>query len=381
MTHYTTLDILYFGIYSKGIEYPRNNNLIRALRLKGVNVIEAHVNIAGSFSKRISILQSPFQMLLFAVSLALSFLPLTWKFLRAPSIDIIIVGHPGYFHIHLAKLLRRLFKKNTRLVYDVFIPLYDAIVDDRRLVKPDGLHARLLSRFEASCCKSADLSLIDTNTHCQYLSKKYRLPADRVKNVLVGPTIDDNYDSPPTGRNGTFKVIYVGTFIPLHGVEVIINAAKILGDKPDIHFYLVGSGQLKPKMVRLTQKERLDNITFRNWVATTNLGRCLRSCDLSLGIFGSTAKAKRVIPSKIFDACVAGVPFITADTPAVREIFHHGKDAWLIPSNSPEALASAIITLKSDENLRRKIAEEVYKIGKERFSLERIGVDLLHAIL
>lgn len=376
----TPLNILYFGIYSKGIEYPRNNNLIRALRLKGVNVIEVHVNLADSFKKRIHILQNPLQAFLFSLNLALSFLILTWKFIRTPQVDIIIVGHPGYFHIYLARLLRRLFKKNARLVFDVFIPLHDAIVEDRKLVKPDGLYARFLSRFEAYCCRCADICLIDTNTHCRYLSEKYGLPSKRVQRVFVGPTIGNTFDSPPIRYHKIFNVVYVGTYIPLHGIEVIIDAAEMLSDKQNIHFFLVGSGQLRPEMERLARQRELNNITFQDWVPTQHLGEHLRSFDLSLGIFGSTPKAKRVIPSKIFDACAAGVPFISADTPAVREVFHHGKNAWLVPCNNPEALANAIVTLKSNIDLRRKMAEAVYQTGKNRFSLEQIGIDLLKAI-
>ena len=375
------MNILYFGIYSKGKEYPRNNNLIRALRLQGMNVIEAHIKLADSFKKRMHILQNPLQTLLFSLSLTLSFLILTWKFLRTPQVDIIIVGHPGYFHIHLAKILRRLFKKNARLVYDVFIPLYDAVVNDRKLFRPDDLYARFLNRFEASCCRCADICLIDTNTHGRYLAEKYGLPSKYVQTVFVGPTIDDTFDAPPNRHHKTFKVIYVGTYIPLHGVEVIIEAANHLRDKQDIHFFLVGSGQMKPEMEGLVRQGKLNNVTFQGWIPTERLGEHLRSFDTSLGIFGSSPKANRVIPSKIFDSCAAGVPFISADTPAVREVFHHGKNAWLVPAGNPEALAEAILTLKSDTNLRRKIAGEVYKIGKERFSLEQIGTDLLSAIL
>ncbi|UCD91282.1 MAG: glycosyltransferase [Desulfobacterales bacterium] len=375
------LNILYFGIYSKGIEYPRNNNLIRALRLTGAKIIEAHVNLADSFNKRIHIIQSPLQALLFSLNLAFSFLILTWKFIRTPQVDIIIVGHPGYFHIHLAKLLRRLFKKNALLVYDVFIPLYDTIVEDRKLVKPDGIYAQFLERFEASSCRCADICLIDTNTHRRYLSEKYGLPSKRLLRVLVGPTIGTNFDSPPIHYRKTFNVVYVGTYIPLHGVEVILDAAKILNGKQNIHFFLVGSGQLRPEMERLAREWKLNNITFQNWVPTQHLGEYIRSFDLSLGIFGSTAKAMRVIPSKIFDSCAVGVPFVSADTPALNEVFYHKKNAWLIPANNPEALATAIVTLKSNVNLRRRMAEAVHQAGKSRFSMEQIGIDLLKAIL
>jgi hypothetical protein len=55
------MKILYFGIYSKGIEYPRNNNLVRGLRLNGVDVVEAHFKLAGSFQRRMDIVKKPLE--------------------------------------------------------------------------------------------------------------------------------------------------------------------------------------------------------------------------------------------------------------------------------------------------------------------------------
>ena len=103
------LKILYFGIYSKGIEYPRNNNLIHGLRLNGANVAECHFTLSDSFRKRIKIVRNRMEFARFFSKLIISYLVLIWKFLKTPHVDAVIVGHPGYFHIHLACFLRFLF--------------------------------------------------------------------------------------------------------------------------------------------------------------------------------------------------------------------------------------------------------------------------------
>lgn len=374
------LKILYFGIYSKGLEYPRNKNLIRGLRLNGVDVIEAHFELAGSFQRRMDIVKNPLEFARFFLGLIASFIALTWKFVRSPCVDAVIVGHPGYFHVHLAWLLRFFFQRRALLVYDVFIPLYEMLIKDRELLKSDSLFARLLRRFERSCCRYADLCLIDTEDHCRYLIEEYGLSPEEVVRIFVGSTIDQQFESPRISSSETFRVLFVGTYIPLHGVDVILKAARYLADDPDIRFFLVGSGQLREKMESMARKWGLSNVTFQDWISTEHLGAFIRSFDLSLGIFGITPKTARVIPSKIYDICAAGVPFITADTPAIREVFHHGENAYLIPADNPEVLAEAILRLKTDQDIRKSIAEGARQTGESIFSLKEIGNDLINAV-
>lgn len=374
------LKIIYFGIYSKGIEYPRNNNLIRGLRLNGANVTECHFTLSDSFRKRIKIVRNRMEFIRFFSKLIISYIFLIWKFLKTPHVDAVIVGHPGYFHIHLAWFMRFFFQKQAVLVYDVFIPLYEALVEDRYLVKTGSLFARLMHRFERSCCRYADLCLIDTDEHCQYVTEEYGLSPERVSRIFVGSTIDQQFESPWVSSSETFRVLFVGTYIPLHGVDVILEAAQYLADDPDIRFFLVGSGQLREKMESMARKWGLSNVIFQDWITTEHLGAFIRSFDLSLGIFGITPKTARVIPSKIYDICAAGVPFITADTPAIREVFRHEGNAYLIPTGNSEALVEAIRYLKSNPDLRKIIEKGAREIGKGIFSLKEIGNDLINAV-
>ncbi len=372
------MKVVYFGIYSKAAEYPRNNNLMRALRINGVEVIEAHFELAGSFLKRISVVKNPLQAVHFFFKLLSSFVYLAWEFIRLPQADVTIVGHPGYFHVHLAWLLHRIFRRDSTLVYDVFIPLCEAVVADRELIASGSLFGRLLYRFERSCCRLADLNLIDTATHGHYLIETFGLNPGKVARVFVGATVGQQPEPYQAADRETFKVLFVGTYIPLHGIDVILGAARILADAQHIRFVLVGTGQLRHQMERLASQWKLQNVEFIDWMPTERLGVFIHSHDLSLGIFGTTVKTKRVIPSKIFDICATGVPFITSDSPAIQEVFSHGKNAYLIPPGSPQALAEAIRNLQQTPNLRKQLASEARRTGLRLFSLKRMGADLIN---
>jgi glycosyltransferase involved in cell wall biosynthesis len=207
------------------------------------------------------------------------------------------------------------------------------------------------------------------------------LSPERISRIFVGSTIDQQFESPRVSFSNVFSVLFVGTYIPLHGIDVILETAQYLTDDSDIRFFLVGSGQLREKMESMARKRKLSNVIFRDWIPTEHLGAFIRSFDLSLGIFGITPKATRVIPSKIYDICAAGVPFITADTPAIREVFSHEKNAYMIPPGNPKALYKSITRLKTDQDLRNNIARGAKRTGESLFSLKKIGGDLIEAIL
>jgi len=373
--------VLYFGIYSKGAAFPRSNNQIQALRRHGVKVLEAHVELNGSFQKRSRVTRSVSAALGFAVKLAVSCVALSWKFLKAPVVDTVIVGHPGYFHIHLARLLRFLGRRRLLLIYDAFIPLHEALVEDRGLLPPGSLLSRLLHAFEASCFRNADICFVDTEAHRRYLVQEFKIKPGKIKVVRVGATIPSLYSEPaPTRMDRDFRIVFAGTLIPLQGVDVILEAAYLLREHADISFCVVGSGQLEKTMRELAAHRGLSRVTFTGWLPTDQLGEILRTHHLSLGIFGTTPKAGRVIPSKVYDICAAGVAFVSADTPAIREEFTHMENAFLVPAGSPRDLANAILRLKSDPELRSRLASAAFQTGRVSFSQARIGLQVLAAV-
>jgi glycosyltransferase involved in cell wall biosynthesis len=100
-----------------------------------------------------------------------------------------------------------------------------------------------------------------------------------------------------------------------------------------------------------------------------------------LGVFGTSGKAQRVIPNKVFDALATARPALTADTEGVREVLVHGDNAYLCPPGDPGALAEAITALKCDEELRNRIAQRGHELFRERFSIAALSRDAAAVML
>jgi glycosyltransferase involved in cell wall biosynthesis len=152
---------------------------------------------------------------------------------------------------------------------------------------------------------------------------------------------------PAWRRSEDFHVLFVGKPAPLHGLGLILEAARQL---PDVAFRIVGTGQVTQVL-----DARPPNVEHVPWVEYEHVPDLYARAGCALGIFGSSGKAHRVIPHKTFQALAVGAPLVTADTPAAREMLVDGRDCVLV-ERTPEALAMAIVALRDDAELAERIA-------------------------
>ena len=174
--------------------------------------------------------------------------------------------------------------------------------------------------------------MADTRTGADHLAELAGLPRERVEVAYVGA--EERVFEPGWSPAEPFTVLFVGKLIPLHGVETVLAAARAA---PELRFRLVGSGQLD-SLVR----ERPANVDWIPWVEYERLPEELHRAGCALGIFGTSEKAKRVIPNKAFQALACGTPLVTADTPGARELLVDGESALLVPPGDAQALAEAL---------------------------------------
>jgi len=363
--------VCYFGTYD--VEQSRNNVIIQGLQQNGVKVLECHAKLWYNTADKIrSVRGGLFNPGLLGRALA-SYLRLLRRHARIGDYDVMVVGYAGHFDLFLAKLLTSLSRKP--LVFDALLSLTETVIEDRGLAQRGGLLARLVYLVDKYACRLADLVLLDTEAHVRHFQQDLGVRPDKLRWVPVGA--DEVYcrGPSPVGESDPFQVVYFGQYIPLHGVNYVVEAAKLLEGRPDIHFELVGDGQTYAEAASLAERLRVQNVTFRRtWLSPEDLiAEHIVPADVCLGAFGDSPKARRVVPIKVFVALAMGKPVITGDSPAAREMLIHGTDAILCEMANPRALAQAILLLKRDRPLRKKIAEQGYLSFQNKFSARVIG--------
>lgn len=279
----------------------------------------------------------------------------TWRFLRAPRPDLLFVGYPGHLDMPWLGLVARL--RGVPVVFDMFISLYDTVALDRRLVPATSWTARLLAAIDRLACRSADMVLTDTPPDAEFLSALSGVPSSRIRVQWVGA--EESLFHPRPVEAESRRVLFYGTYIPLHGIDTIVRAAKLLeGDGVSIR--LIGSGQERRSVEGLVCDLGVVNVELLDPVPLGSLPHEIASAAVCLGIFGTTSKASRVVPNKVFQAVAMARPVVTADSSAIRAAFEPG-EIVTVPPGDPIALAAAIRELLEDPERANRVAEAGYR--------------------
>lgn len=304
---------------------PRYINLTKDFEKEGYEIVECHTQRKGFFAKY-SDLSQQFRSI-------------------AKRGDSILITFPGQYLTPLVWMLT--LGKNMTVKMDAFVSLYDSLVTDRKKYHPLNPYAWLLYFIDFVSCHLVDEVLIDTAEHGKFFARKFLVPARKIKVYYLGAREDLFTPRTNLPQNKKCEVVFYGTYIPLQGIETIIKAANILEKShPDIHFTLLGSGQTYEDMRSTAGHLDVSNITFTETIPLEQIPNFLKSGDIALGIFGTTPKAMRVIPHKVYDAIACNVPVITMRSPAILEKYQDVKEVHLCNPGDPEDLAKTIIRVK-----------------------------------
>ncbi len=346
--------VLSFGTYEH--DYPRNAQVAACLRRAGVEVVERHVAVwEGQEHKWDVGPRSALRLLVAEARLALP---------RREQFDVLRVGYPGHLDMPAARLAAR----GRPIVFDPLVSLSDSFVADRGRFRPGSLPARALEAIDRSALRGADLVIADTAAHADFLAELGGIPRDRIAVCLVGA--EERLFQPPAAEAAgaaarPFHALFVGKLIPLHGLETVVEAARLA---PEIPFRIVGSGQLESVLA-----DAPANVERVRWVPYEQLPGELWHAGCALGVFGRSAKAGRVIPNKAFQALACGTPLVTADTAGARELLRDGESALLVPAGDPAALAAAVRRLAADRALRERIGAGGLAAYRAQASEEVLG--------
>ncbi len=353
--------ICLFGTFD-ATRHPRVEVLEAGLRAHGFDVVRCNVPWAASTADRVRAIKDPIMAARLVGRLVRAWLRLRRLARTVGSADIVLTGYLGVFDIHLA---RRWWPEAVQ-VLDHLAPV-EATLSDRTGSR--GLRQLAGSLLDGAACRAADIVVVDTDEH---------RPSSKGVVVPVGAPeqwFDHAVDRPAT--DGPLRVVFFGLYTPLQGTETIARALRALCHAGiAFEMTLIGSGQDRPAVRSLLAGT--PGVTWVDWVEPGELPGVIASHDVCLGIFGTTEKAGRVVPNKLFQGAAVGCALVTSDTPPQRRLLVQG--ARFVPAGDEAALAAALADLATDRGACAELGAAAHDLARQEFRPERVVMDLVSAL-
>lgn len=278
-----------------------------------------------------------------------------WAGLRVQNVDLVWGTSPPIFQGVTAWALARL--KHAPFLFEVrdLWPAFAIGVGVLR--QPLLIRASLwLERF---LYRHADRVMVNSPGFLEHIKQRGARRVELVPNGadprMFDPLEQGTAFRQANGLEGKFVSLYAGAHGMSNDLPVLLEAARLLQDRPDIRLVLLGDGKEKPALQKLAAEMGLENVCFLPPVAKSDMPQALAGSDACIAILKPIPLYATVYPNKVFDYMAAGRPVILAIDGVIRQVVEDARAGIFVPPGDPTKLADAIRYLADHIELGREM--------------------------
>jgi glycosyltransferase involved in cell wall biosynthesis len=357
-----------------GVVYPGyRNRIYQRDTIDGIDVVRIWTYIAANSGKLRRILN----YLTYMLSATLAGL-----FVEKP--DIVLATSPqlfcGWAGIFASRLRRAPLILEIRDIWPESIVAVGAI-KCRSLL-------RFLEWLEIKMYDCAKLIVTVGDGYMQELVKK-GVSSDKISVVTNGidtqtltPREPDVRLKNQLGLEGKFICSYVGTVGMACGLDIVIRAARALGekDRKDIAFLIVGDGATLEDMKAQARRLGLGNIVFVGRQDKELIPNYLSISDVCLVHLRKAELFKTVIPSKIFEAAGMAVPIIIGVAGTAAELVLDADAGVTIEPENDSQLVKAIEEFVDNPDLGISYGLSGRRYVVKNYDRDNLATDYLYLV-
>jgi glycosyltransferase involved in cell wall biosynthesis len=289
------------------------------------------------------------------------------------NVDVIWGTSPPIFQGWTAWLLAKV--KRVKFVFEIR-DLWPAFAIAMQVIR-SPLIIRLSNWLEGFLYRHADQLVVNSPGFIDHITAKGGATPLLVPNG-VDPDMFDPVDRGRTFRQqhsleSKFVILYAGAHGISNDLEVMLNAAHLTVDQPDIAYVLVGDGKEKSNLVKLSAAKNLYNVVFVPPVPKDEMKDVLAAADACLAILKPVELYKTTYPNKVFDYLAAGRPVLCAIDGVIREVVESAHAGLFVQPGNPVALMQAVLTLHQNRADARQMGMNGREYVVQHFDRRRIA--------
>jgi glycosyltransferase involved in cell wall biosynthesis len=166
------------------------------------------------------------------------------------------------------------------------------------------------------------------------------------------------------GNNGKINILNFGRIVPYKGIDLLIEAVKILQDKYPIHLIVAGEG------IPYFNFDDIISYEFINrFISNEEIVNLIESC--SMVVLPYTSASQSGVPMAVYSFCK---PVVASNIAGFREVIDHLKTGILVDDLNGQAFASSIEMLLANYNIKADMEKNIkMKYSEGEFSWSSIA--------
>ena len=156
--------------------------------------------------------------------------------------------------------------------------------------------------------------------------------------------------------DGKINILFVGRLEKRKGLNYLLKAYQQVREKvPNARLIIVGPGiRFRRKYEKYVRRSGLADVVFVGMVSYSELPRYYKTAD----IFCSPAIGGESFGIILLEAMAVGRPIVATNIEGYASVITHGREGLLVPPKDDRELARALLSLISDEPLRRQMGAQ-----------------------
>lgn len=167
--------------------------------------------------------------------------------------------------------------------------------------------------------------------------------------------------------------MYSGKMGAGHGFREILEVAKLLEERSDIKFVLIGFGSSFELVEEQVKQMKLENVLMLPYQPFEMLPYTLGCADVSFITIKEETDGL-FLPSKVYDAMASksAIVCISGGNNDVADMVDRGHIGVQVKTNDVECLKSAILKLADDKEYLASCQENARNLALEKYSIEKV---------
>ncbi len=295
---------------------------------------------------------------------------------RPHDVVLVVTNPPALpFLVSLACWLRR--ATCLLLIHDV----YPEVLVATGMLPSHSLGVRLISWFTTRLYRRVDRIIVLGRDMRDLVARKLGLDPEKIVIIPNWADVDEIRLAPNAQTrlsqalhlSEKFVLQYSGNMGRTHDLEILIECARKLHDRPDIHFLIIGWGAKRRWLEETVSVHQMSNVTLLANRPRDELADSLNACDVGMISFVH-GMAGISVPSRMYNIMAAGKPIIAvADEDAeLALVVKEEQIGWVVPPGDVDQLVAAILEAHGNPARLTEMGQRARQVAETKYSFERV---------